>query len=196
MPAFVKPPAPLKGRATVPLAAGVKVSVPVERLSAPAEPARPVMAVLAPMETVPALTVSVEKLLLALVSDNVAVPAFVRLPFVTAPEKVVAAAVVSWRVAPPRPTVPLKVRSPAPVASPKDTSPPIATPLPKDRATEPVPVIVPAFRASRPLPNAALSPPRSVPAESVVVPLYELDDEIVVSPPACMTAPVPEIVPE
>ena len=129
------------------------------------------IAVLPPIETVPALTVSVLKLLLAFVRESAAAPAFVRLPLVTGPENVVDTTVVSCRAAAPRFTVPLKASGPVPVPSPNDTSPPTATLLANERATEPVPVIVPALRARRPVPNAESLPPRSVPAESVVVPL-------------------------
>ena len=128
------------------------------------------MMVFAPIETVPVLTVSALKLLLALVSESVAVPAFVRLPFETAPENVVETAVVNARVAPPRPPVPLNVRAPVPVPSPKTTSPPIETPLANVRAMAESEAMVPALSARLPVPKAESLPPRSVPAASVVPP--------------------------
>ena len=102
---------------------------------------------------------------------------------------------VSCRMPPPSPTVLLKVRDPVPVeVSPRITSPPIVTALPKVRAVALLEERVPPSKDNPPVPKAALSPTLKTPlvtvtppekvlaAERVKVPVPALESRLLAPP--------------
>ena len=126
--------------------------------------------VFVPAKTVPVLRVNPPVKVLAAESVRAPAPSLVRPPLVpeTMPAKVTSATVATERIAPPRETAPPNDRAPSFVVSPRVTEPPRARSLAKARATVPMLASSPAARVIVPVPRAASSPTRSVPAASVV----------------------------
>ena len=87
----------------------------------------------------------------------------------TAPPSVVKLPTVSVRVEEPRPTVPFKVRSPVPVASPRVTLPPSVILLARVRAVPLSEAKVPPFKTRLPVPRPLLLPTRSVDPVALVI---------------------------
>jgi hypothetical protein len=177
----------------------VRAAVPSLDTDEPANVTRPVVAPkaeLLPTYTAPALKVAPPVNVFVPLNVNAAAPAFVRLnppPKAPVPNTTSLSVVnVAFEV---RLPLPLNVNVP-PATAPKVTAPPNAYPFVNARFVAESLASVAPLTVRTPVPNAALSPAKTVPPLTVAPPLNVLTPPTVRVPvPVCANAPVPLITP-